>query len=167
MARRAEHHLDPRSLFAMLQLDGAMVLLPQGEIRTVEPALDIEITEGEPGIGRITVGGRSWPVYCLTGKLTPTRSVPPTRHICALLGTGDGSFALLCDDFKPVHTRELQFHPLPDCMGADGACAHSLAVYEQRVGCVVSAAGLKALLGTDAARGDDNTPPAQAPRGEW
>lgn len=153
MAGRAEHHAVAEPLFGMLQLDGAMVFLPLDEIRTVEPALDIETNDGDADIGRITIGGRSWPVHCLTGELTPTRSVPPTRHICALLGAGGESFALLCDDFKPVHTRELQFHPLPECMAGDDACAHSLAVYEQRVGCVVSADNLKALLHTDSAHG--------------
>ncbi len=166
MAGRAEHQADPGPLFAMLQLDGVMVFLPQSDVRTVEPALDIASTDGAPGIGEITVGGRSWPVHCLTGELAPARSVPPTRHICALLDAGDESFALLCDDFKPLHARELAFHPLPDCMGGEQGCAHSLAVYEERVGCVVSAAGLKALIDADAAGPGPDVPAARAGAGE-
>jgi len=133
-------------LLVRIGIDGLILFLPQREVQTVEPVMDVDRSYPPPGaVGEIGLDEQVWPVYGLDGRLQPTTAVPPARRACALLAVGDACFGVLCDAFRSLPASELELHPLPSCLATAETPVRALAVHGQDIGCVVSAAALRSL----------------------
>ncbi len=152
-ARQVE---EQATAYAMLTLDGRRLLLPQGDIRTLEPLADMDIASPpDQGVGWIPFEGTQWPMYCLSGELSILGTIPPARRICVLLTLGDGYFGLLCDGLVALQGQAVEPSPLPACMARPGSPIEALVLQGDAMGLVSGAARLEAFLGVKARLTDD------------
>jgi hypothetical protein len=114
--------------------------MPQNQIPSVEPSMDLDIQSGPAGsVGEIVLSGRPWPVYSLDRNLDLIGQIPRERRICVLIFGALGGFGITCDELSPLNTDDVRMHSIPGCMRTPDLSAESLAVYDGRVACVLSA----------------------------
>jgi len=135
-------------LYAVLSFDGRRLLLPQAEIRSLEPLLDVQAALAEfPGsIGAILFEGERWPVYGVDRELALLDVPPPTRRVCVMLSLGEGYLGMLCDQIAPFGSSNPALQPLPACMARPDSPVHALVVYEGEISVVTTTARLWAFL---------------------
>ncbi len=124
--------------YALLSMDRLALLIPQHQVRSLEPALDVQRTQARDAAW-ISTAGVNWPVYCLSEDLWPNLEVPANRHICALLQSGAGLLGVLCDQVATLERTELDILPLPHCMRTQDTPLLGLVLHAGRVLCVSSA----------------------------
>ena len=129
--------------YSLLRMDILGVLVPQEEVRTLEPATDLQ-TDAPPagGVGWMPFNRERFPVFCFTEQLHRSLAVPSSRRICALLGAGEGGFGVLCSDVSLVRLPGTDARALPEAMTLPGRPIHGLALYQGAVLCLSSAARL-------------------------
>jgi len=135
------------NLYAAILMDGIWLLLSQNEIRSLEPAVDLNlVAPPADGVGWISFDDRDWPVYCLSSDLSPSRRLPATRRICVLLSVDQGYFGLMCDRLDVLSANRLRPVPLPSIMRLSHTPIGALALYEGTPRCVISADALLGFL---------------------
>ncbi len=128
------------SRYARLVFDGQSFLMPQDQIPSVEPSIDLNIQSGPAGsVGEIVLSGRHWPVYSLDRNLDLIGQIPQERSVCVLISGALDGFGITCDEFTPLNTDDVRMHPIPGCMRTPDLSAELLAVYDGLVVCVLSA----------------------------
>lgn len=132
---------------ALLKITGLNLQLPQGEIRTLESATDVDTAAPAlNSIGWIVYAQKRWPVYCLSEELALMAVVPSERRACALLATGAGFIGILCDDMLILKDIAAQRYELPDAMRLPDTPILHLIAYEQGIACVTNAKQLTAFV---------------------
>jgi len=102
--------------------------------------MDLDMRSGPAGsVGEVVLSGRHWPVYSLDRNLDLIGEIPRERHICVLVSGALGGFGITCDELTTLKTDDVSIHPVPGCMCTPDLLAESLAVYDGRVACVLSA----------------------------
>jgi hypothetical protein len=118
----------------MLRLGTLELLLPQPEVHTLEPVLDLEPAPGGQGpCGWLPLDAVRWPVYCLSAGLEPLAVVPPSRRLCVLLMEAEQAFGLACDAAQTVTAAGLRIEPLPACMHRPHGPVQALALDGERI----------------------------------
>lgn len=140
----------PERRYALVSLGSRMLLLPQHEICTLEPVLDVN-TSDQPahGVGWLRFEHNHWPVYSLDETLLPLPAMPSTQRICALLSYTDGYFGLTCSNVRTLQGTELRSRSLPAPMWNPESPLDGLVLYGDRVGVVSTASMLAHFLGLD------------------
>ncbi len=133
--------------YVLLSQGARSLLLPQADVRTLEPVLDV-VGDAPPrfGVGWIRFEDQLAPVYCLNKDLNPLRSLPASRRVCVLLNGPEGCFALACDRVQPLRDVQLQLRSIPPAMVRKGMLVRALVAYEDGIGLVTSAGALAAYL---------------------
>ncbi len=140
----------------LLVLDGQHWLLPQADIRSLEPLLDINPTRRAPGsIGALAFAGAWWPVYGLSGELELLQELPGTRRVCLLLDNGADRFGLVCDRVETLAPPPRLF-PVPHCMADAASPLRALALLAAGVGAVTDTECLAARLAALVEHADDD-----------
>jgi len=133
--------------FAVLSIDGLNLLLPQQDIHTVEPVLDLEPATSEGvQVGWISRDQERWPVYCLSADLEPMRELPIERRVCVILDHDELGFGLACEQMTTLQQAHLSFFAVPECMRMPGSPLRALARHDEGVLCVTTAADLAGFL---------------------
>jgi hypothetical protein len=101
------------------------------------------------GVGWITVADRRWPVFCFSEQLKRLAVVPATRSICAVLSAGDEAFGMLCSDVGMLRLPDARVTAVPEAMILPGRPIHGLALLQDAVMCLSSAARLYTHARTD------------------
>lgn len=134
---------DEKRPYGVLKLDFLVLLVPQQEVRTLEPLDDLETSDPPAnGVGWIRVGDDRYPVFCFSEQLRRLPEVPATRRICAVLTAGERTFGVMCSDVSMLRLPQLHVNPMPEAMILPGRPVHALALHEGVVMCVSSAARL-------------------------
>ena len=138
----------PNTTAALLKINGLNLLLPQGEIRTLESAADINpVAPAMRSIGWIAYARKSWPVYCLSEELALMDVVPKERRACVMLTMGAGYLGVMCDDMMVLKDFAVQRYGIPAAMsGPDTPILHVLP-YEEGIACASNASKLTAYIG--------------------
>lgn len=132
---------------AVLTLDGRRLLLPQRQVQSLEPLLDLVRDSGiANAVGMIAFAGYWWPVYCLSGNLDVLSDIPPTRRVVTLLSDGEHLLALLCDQVEALDEEQPRLYPLPACMAGAVPALQALTLQQGELGCVTDTARLVAFL---------------------
>lgn len=133
-------------MYAALTVDSQKLLLPQSEIRALEPVSDIDRRAKLPGtVGWIAIENKKWPVYSMGKDLAVLDGMPKTRRVCVLLNGGENHFAITCDTIGTVKSEQLIFHPLPVCMSTRNSPVLALAIWGTEVSCLTTASRLAAF----------------------
>jgi len=136
--------------YSVLKLDILVLLVPQREVRTLEPLDDLETAEPPAnGVGWMRVDNERCPVFCFSEQLRLLPLVPATRRICAVLHAGERDFGVMCSDVSMLRLPEPGVSPMPEAMILPGRPIHALALHEGTVMCISSAARLIAHAHTD------------------
>ena len=127
------------SLIAVLGVDGLKLLLPQNELRTLEPVEDVEQVSHEHGeVGWLSLADQQWPVFCVSRDLTLLAEIPQQRRIAVMLNAANDLAGVLCDELKIVRPEELSIYPIPLSLQVPGSPLTSLVVYGDTVGCMTT-----------------------------
>lgn len=118
--------------YAVLQMGRLGLLIPQHQVHTLEPSIDVQRMQGE-GFGWLTLAGVRSPVYCLSEDLRSITEVPPDRHICVLLITHENKFGLLCTQVALFEPFELDIVPVPECMRMTNLPLRGLVIHGDRL----------------------------------
>ena len=133
---------------AVLVLDGRPWLLPQAEVASLEPLLDLDPEVRAPrGIGAIAYRDAWWPVYCLSGELRILPRISERGRVCLLLNNGADQFGLVCDQVEVLAEPPL-LYPLPACMRLPDSPIEALALLDAGLSCVTTAEHLARLIAT-------------------
>lgn len=133
---------------ALLKINGLNLLLPQGEIRTLESARDIDpVAPALRSIGWIAYARKRWPVYCLTEGLSLMAVVPSERRACAMLTMGAGYIGIMCDDMIILKDFAAQLYEIPHVMSEPHTPILHLVFYEEGIACASNANKLTTYIG--------------------
>ncbi|MFO1351943.1 MAG: hypothetical protein U1F68_15220 [Gammaproteobacteria bacterium] len=133
--------------YALLTLDRRLLLLPQSEILTLEPVLDVEVTrKPAKGVGWLGFEGRDWPVYALDDDLNPLPVAPTQRRVCVLVNASGQYIGLICSSIATVRAAELRTRSLPAAMTRPGTLLRGLALHNDRLGVVSTGEALANYL---------------------
>lgn len=131
----------------VLKLDGVEILFEQGEVRTLEAAIDVDTRH--PALlshGWIQHLQEDWPVYSLSGKLDLLATAPASRMACALLAVDSGYLGLLCDDAYILRKVDSAHVDLPPAMMLPSSPIQGVLPYEGRLLCRCNASLLAARI---------------------
>ena len=132
--------MTPANKVVVLTIDGLRLILPQGDIRTVESVTDIDTANRPPlALGTMPWGGQLWPVYCLSGELALLSGAPAARRACVMLATPAGCLGLLCDDARVLVNFAQQSFAMPDSMRQENSPLIALVNYEEGLACITDA----------------------------
>lgn len=141
--------------YALLRLDDLRLLVPQHEIRLLEPSVDVTLSDPPAGgVGWIAFRQQRVPVFCLSAAHQWQAEAEQGRAICALLDADGRFFGLLCTEVSLIGAREAAFHEIPRAMTAPHAPFHRLALHGEDLACVSSAAQVFAYLPSSGAKAD-------------
>ncbi len=133
--------------YALLSLDDHTLLLPQGDISSLEPVLDVITDEPPPhGVGWLRFEGVGWPVYCLDAELKPLPDIPHLYRICIVLHDHERYFGLTCANVAMLPGAAVRAQLVPEAMSRPKSPLCGLALYEGTVRLVSTAAALAAFL---------------------
>ena len=141
--RRGERHI---SYLAVLSIGAVKIALPQNEIHTLEPVLDLRRSDSGPTVGSVEVDQESWPIFALSEDLLPLDDLPGTRRVCVLLGEGQEAFGIACDKVTSVPTEQVHSVPAPEVVMRHDSPVLSLAIHGEEILCLSTTQALVRLL---------------------
>ncbi|MEE9552316.1 MAG: hypothetical protein V3V89_04650 [Gammaproteobacteria bacterium] len=125
--------------FAALDLVHIKLLLPQSEIKTLEPGFDVKDLDGKKESEKsITLDGKQLPVYCFGPDLLIIQTIPDEYRVCAIVNSEKYCFGILCNQVITIEQSQLKFFSMPGCMHTVHSPLLALAQYEGQVICVSS-----------------------------
>jgi CheW-like protein len=139
-------HDAPVPYLAVLSLGAVKLCLPQNEIRTLEPVLDLREVDAGLVVGVIEVEDGEWPVFCLSEDLVPQPELPIGRRVCVLLGHGEVLFGLACERVESLQAVLVRSVPVPEAVAREGSAIRSLGLYGEEILCMSSTRALAQLL---------------------
>ncbi len=131
---------------AVLQIGSVKIALPQNEIRTLEPVLDLRRNEAGPAVGRVELDEGVWPIFALSEDLLPLAELPDARRVCVLLGQDELAFGIACDKVLSVPAHEVRAVPAPEVLARPDSPILSLAVHGEEILCMTTTQALAGLL---------------------
>lgn len=135
--------------FALLRVDQTRLVVPRDDIRILELTIDVDRNEPPArGVGWIAFGTRRCPVYCPSQEIGWMAAVAGDRQVCAVVAAEQRVFGLLCSEAGLIRNDEIVFQEISPAMAAPGSPIRRLAIYQNALACVSSAADLLADIGS-------------------
>jgi len=131
---------------AVLQIGSVKIALPQNEIRTLEPVLDLRRSQTGPAVGTVELDEGVWPIFSLSEDLLPLAELADERRVCVLLGQAELAFGIACDKVVSVPAREVRPVPAPEVLARPDSPVISLAVHGEEILCMTTTQALTRLL---------------------
>ena len=133
--------------FIVLVFDGLPLLIPQSDVYSLEPTVDIISTASHNGsVGQLEQSGNMWSLYALSSELNLLNSCPETYHIALLMKNVQPAFGLLCEQVDTIDRNQISIHPVPSAMKTENSPLLALALYGNEVRYISSASALSHLL---------------------
>lgn len=134
--------------FAMLTMDGSSLLVPQGQIISLEPVMDLrQSPSGQGSLGTMRFQGRSVPIFRLNDALEKQQSLDAEHRFCVIFDCRGTYFGLLCRQMQPVNRDQLILAPIPVCMRQADMVFRALAIREKAVIKLTNTLALALYLG--------------------
>ena len=131
---------------AVLHIGSIKIALPQNEIRTLEPVLDLRRTEAGPAVGVLELDEGVWPIFSLSEDLLPLAELADARRVCVLLGRDELAFGIACDKVVSVPAEQVRAVPAPEVLARLNSPILSLAVHGEEILCMTTTQALAGLL---------------------
>ncbi|MDD1606491.1 MAG: hypothetical protein LUP96_07335 [Methylococcaceae bacterium] len=132
--------------FAVLSFDGLQLLIPQNDIYSLEPIVDITPSADNSSLGQLQQGSQVWSLYALSSDLTLLTSRPDSYHIVILMKNVQPAFGLLCEQVQTIERSQIRIHPVPPAMNCKNSPLLALALTGEEVRCISSASALSDLF---------------------
>lgn len=133
--------------FAVLVFAGLQVLIPQNDIYTLEPIIDMTppVTDSS-SVGQLQQSGQAWSLYALSANLTLLTSRPDSYRIAILMKHTQPACGLLCEQVYSIERSEINIHPVPAAMHCKDSPLLALALVGEEVRCISSTTILSRLF---------------------
>jgi hypothetical protein len=134
--------------FALLEFAGLQMLIPQTDIYSLEPAVDMSPPSGISfdSVGEFVQSGHVWSLYALSADLDVLGICPETYRIAILFKNVQPVFGLLCEQVDTIKRSEISIHPIPDAMQNKYSPILALALHDSVLGYISSASALSSLF---------------------
>lgn len=134
-------------LFAHLKLGKLDLLIPQSDVFSLEPTLDMSpLPEFAPIVGQMWQAQTLWSLYAFSENLTLLDECPVHYRVVILLKNTDYSYGIICEQVQSIEREQVQIQSLPSAMETTHSPLLALALYEEKVRCISSAQALRILL---------------------
>jgi hypothetical protein len=136
--------------FAELVFAGVQLLIPQTDIYSLEPTVDMQTSIANNGsIGQMEQQASRWFLYALDSHLNLLTDCPETYHIAILLKNVQPAYGLACEQIHAVARSKMTIHSLPTAMYSTDSPLLALAMVDNEVRYISSAHALIRLLPQD------------------
>lgn len=135
--------------FANLIFSDIQLLIPQGDIFSLEPSLDIIDIKEKNSIGQVQQAGITWSLYALSGDLEVLKERPKQAHIVVLFKHTEPASGLLCEQISTIASKELLIQDIPAAMYAKDSPLLALAIYQNEVRFISSAVALNKFFNSE------------------
>ncbi len=133
--------------FAVLSFDGLQLLIPQNDIYSLEPTVDITPAVADnSSVGQLKQGNQVWSLYALSSDLTLLTSRPDSYRIVILMKNVQPAFGLLCEQVQTIERSQIRIHSVPPVMNCKNSPLLNLALTGEEVRCISSASALSYLF---------------------
>jgi hypothetical protein len=133
--------------FALLSFAGLQLLIPQNDIYSLEPTVDITPAVTDNGsLGQLKQGGQVWSLYALSSDLTLLTSRPDSYRIAILMKNVQPAFGLLGEQVNTIDRSQISIHPVPPAMNGNDSPLLALALIGEQVRIISSASALSCLF---------------------
>lgn len=136
--------------FACLVFADIKLLIPQSDIYSLEPSVDMTTSIVKHGIGQLEQGGTTWTLYALSSRLEILTICPDSYHVAVLMKNTASAYGLLCEQIYTVTRRELSIHAIPAAMQNTKSPLLALAVIGDQIQYISAAAVLARFFLMDA-----------------
>jgi hypothetical protein len=131
--------------FACLTFAGIQLLIPQTDIYSLEPTVDMTPTAESDSVGQLELAGTTWTLYALGADLNLLHQCPDDYHIVILL-KNKPLFGLLCEQITSIGRKELSIHAIPAAMQNPASPLLALALIGDQVRYISSAQAIGRLF---------------------
>lgn len=139
--------LDWSERFIMLAFGGLQLLIPQSDIYSLEPTVDVTSTVTHNGsVGQLKQSGNAWSLYAFSSELSLLPSCPDSYHIAILMKNVQPLYGLLCEQVDTIDRSQISIHPVPAAMHPENSPLLALALHGQDVFYISSAIALSQLF---------------------
>lgn len=133
--------------FVKLTLGKTRFLLPDREVLSIEPILNIDLThEDNDDFNFITMNDKKISVYAFDEDLQLVSAKDYRHQFCVFLDDGQDRIGILCDDAGKVTLDDIKLHELPDCMLSTDTAIQNIAVSNNNLYCVSNFTNLLQLI---------------------
>ncbi|MFI3190974.1 hypothetical protein BCS42_12700 [Crenothrix sp. D3] len=133
--------------FAVLIFAGLQLLIPQNDIFSLEPTIDMTpaaLSIG--GVGQLQQSNQAYALYALSAELTLLNSCPESYRIAVLMKNVNPVYGVLCEQIDTIKRDQLSIHPVPAAMRRENSPLLALALVGEEVRYISSANALSRLL---------------------
>jgi hypothetical protein len=133
--------------FVLLIFDGLPLLIPQSDIYSLEPTVDVIPTITHSGsVGQLSQSGNTWSLYAFSSELNLLPICPDSYHIAILMKNVQPLYGLLCEQVDTINRSQISIHPIPPAMNSENSPLLALALYGEEVRYISSASALSRLF---------------------
>jgi hypothetical protein len=133
--------------FAVLVFAGLQLLIPQNDIFSLEPTIDMTPSTTTIGsVGQLQQSNQAYALYALSAELTLLNSCPESYRIAVLMKNVNPVYGVLCEQIDTIKRDQLSIHPVPAAMRRENSPLLALALVGEEVRYISSANALSRLL---------------------
>lgn len=133
--------------FANVVIGKLDLLIPQSDIYSLEPAIDmIPSNERTGSLGQLKQSGNVWPLYAFSEDLNLLPAWLESYRIAILMKNVHPVYGLLCEQVYTIEQDSISIHPVPPSMVTMDSPLLALALYGEEVRCISSAKELSRLF---------------------
>jgi len=133
--------------FAVLVFAGLQLLIPQNDIFSLEPTIDMTPSTTTIGsVGQLQQSNQAYALYALSADFTLLNSCPESYRIAVLMKNVNPVYGVLCEQIDTIKRDQLSIHPVPAAMRRENSPLLALALVGEEVRYISSANALSRLL---------------------
>jgi hypothetical protein len=140
--------------YAVIGFDGLQLLIPQTGIATIEMIDSMESGDaGVAAVGKLSSGGREWPVYVLDANFNLLNQCAASNKYCVAFNLeGQASFALTCDAVSSLTLKSHdEIRPMQPCMRNPGNPVEAMMLKDGQLMLVSQVGAMQQFLFVDEA----------------
>jgi len=142
--------IESSDYFANMAFAGVQLLIPQSDIYSLEPTIDMTPCLDTIGaVGQLQQGSEMRSLYALSSDLNLLKSCPDSYRIAVLLKNVNPVYGLLCEQIDTLTRNQIHIQPIPRAMHNPKSPLLALAVYGKEVRYISSASALTRLFPHD------------------
>jgi hypothetical protein len=139
--------IESSDYFANLTFAGLQLLIPQSDIYSLEPTVDMTpCLDAIGAAGQLQQDAEVWSLYALSSDLNLLDSCPDSYRIAVLLKNIKPVFGLLCEQIDTLARNQISIHPIPEAMHNPESPLLALALYGEEIRYISSASALTRLF---------------------
>jgi hypothetical protein len=139
--------IESSDYFANLTFAGLQLLIPQSDIYSLEPTVDMtSCLDAIGAVGQLQQGTEVWPLYALSSDLNLLDSCPDSYRIAVLLKNIKPVYGLVCEQIDTLARSQMSIHPIPRAMHNPESPLLALALYGEEIRYISTASALTRLF---------------------